>query len=77
MRECTFNAGLISDKRSERLQFTTERMFIFAYASDFMMIMKILIYFNINIAEAAAIYCMYSSLREHRLTEPGSKFKYL
>ena len=28
MRECTFNAGLISDKRSEKLQFTTERMFI-------------------------------------------------
>jgi hypothetical protein len=27
MRECTFNAGLISDKNSERLQFTTERMF--------------------------------------------------
>jgi hypothetical protein len=27
IRECTFNAGLISDKRSERLQFTTERMF--------------------------------------------------
>ncbi|CAB4491821.1 unnamed protein product [Rhizophagus irregularis] len=24
MRECTFNAGLISDKNSERLQFTTE-----------------------------------------------------
>ena len=27
MRECAFNAGLISDKRSEKLQFTTERMF--------------------------------------------------
>ncbi|CAB5127500.1 actin-like ATPase domain-containing protein [Rhizophagus irregularis] len=49
MRECTFNAGLISDKRSEKLQFTTE-------------------------PEAAAIYCMYSSLREHRLAEPGTTF---
>ncbi|PKC17240.1 actin-like ATPase domain-containing protein [Rhizophagus irregularis] len=49
MRECTFNAGLISDKRSERLQFTTE-------------------------PEAAAIYCMYSSLKEHKLTEPGTTF---
>ncbi|CAB4437223.1 unnamed protein product [Rhizophagus irregularis] len=49
MRECTFNAGLISDKRSEKLQFTTE-------------------------LEAAAIYCMYSSLREHRLAEPGTTF---
>ena len=27
MRECTFKAGLISDKNSEKLQFTTERMF--------------------------------------------------
>ncbi|GES97260.1 hypothetical protein GLOIN_2v1881616 [Rhizophagus clarus] len=49
MRECTFNAGLISDKLSESLQFTTE-------------------------PEAAAIYCMYSSLREHKLTEPGTTF---
>jgi hypothetical protein len=37
MRECTFNAGLISDKRSERLQFTTERMFNFDYANYFVM----------------------------------------
>ena len=29
MRECTFNAGLISDKCSEKLQFTTERMYNF------------------------------------------------
>ncbi|PKC68254.1 hypothetical protein RhiirA1_507607 [Rhizophagus irregularis] len=49
LRECIFNAGLISDKRSERLQFTTE-------------------------LEAVAIYCMYSSLREHRLKEPGTTF---
>ncbi|GBC09523.1 hypothetical protein RclHR1_08950001 [Rhizophagus clarus] len=49
MRECAFNAGLISDKNSEKLQFTTE-------------------------PEAAAIYCMYSSLKEHRLTEPGTNF---
>ena len=28
MRECTFNAGLINNKFSEKLQFTTERMFI-------------------------------------------------
>ena len=27
MRECTFKADLISDKNSEKLQFTTERMF--------------------------------------------------
>jgi len=27
MRECTFNSGLISVKNSEKLQFTTERMF--------------------------------------------------
>ncbi|GBB95713.1 hypothetical protein RclHR1_00260018 [Rhizophagus clarus] len=47
MRECAFNAGLIGDKRSEKLQFTTE-------------------------PEAAAIYCMYSTLKEHKLTEPGS-----
>jgi hypothetical protein len=33
--------------------------------------------FKINIAEAAAIYCMYSSLREHKLTEPGSKYIHL
>ncbi|CAB5381336.1 unnamed protein product [Rhizophagus irregularis] len=49
MRECTFNAGLIGEKNSEKLQFTTE-------------------------PEAAAIYCMYSSLREYRLTEPGTTF---
>ena len=29
MRECAFNAGLISVKNSEKLQFTTERMFNF------------------------------------------------
>ena len=29
MRECAFKAGLISDKNSEKLQFTTERMFNF------------------------------------------------
>ncbi|PKK77659.1 hypothetical protein RhiirC2_731510 [Rhizophagus irregularis] len=52
MRECTFNAGLIGEKNSEKLQFTTE-------------------------PEAAAIYCMYSSLKEHKLTEPGSMFIYL
>ncbi|RGB40034.1 hypothetical protein C1646_753831 [Rhizophagus diaphanus] len=28
MRECTFNAGLISDKNSVRLQFTTEPTFM-------------------------------------------------
>ncbi|GBB95714.1 hypothetical protein RclHR1_00260019 [Rhizophagus clarus] len=49
MRECIFNAGLISEKNSERLQFTTE-------------------------PEAAAIYCMYSSLKEYKLTEPGTTF---
>ncbi|CAB5380784.1 unnamed protein product [Rhizophagus irregularis] len=49
MRECTFNAGLIGEKNSEKLQFTTE-------------------------PEAAAIYCMYSSLKEHKLTEPGTTF---
>jgi hypothetical protein len=27
MRECIYNAGLISDLNSEKLQFTTERMF--------------------------------------------------
>ncbi|EXX70474.1 hypothetical protein RirG_087060 [Rhizophagus irregularis DAOM 197198w] len=51
MRECTFNAGLIGEKNSEKLQFTTE-------------------------PEAAAVYCMHSSLREYKLTEPGSKFIY-
>jgi hypothetical protein len=29
---------------------------------------------KINLAEAAAIYCM-STLKEHGLTEPGSKYK--
>jgi hypothetical protein len=29
MRECVYNAGLISNKFSEKLQFTTERTFIF------------------------------------------------
>jgi hypothetical protein len=28
MRECAFNAGLINNRFSEKLQFTTERMFI-------------------------------------------------
>ncbi|CAB5380790.1 unnamed protein product [Rhizophagus irregularis] len=49
MRECTFNAGLIGEKNSEKLQFTTE-------------------------PEAAAVYCMHSSLREYKLTEPGTTF---
>ncbi|GES97257.1 hypothetical protein GLOIN_2v1678905 [Rhizophagus clarus] len=49
MRECAFNAGLIGEKNSENLQFTSE-------------------------PEAAAIYCMYSSLREHRLAVPGTTF---
>ncbi|RGB33496.1 hypothetical protein C1646_788695 [Rhizophagus diaphanus] len=49
MRECTFNAGLIDEKNSEKLQFTTE-------------------------PEAAAVYCMHSSLRECKLTEPGTTF---
>lgn len=31
MRECIFNAGLISDIHSEKLQFTTERKFNFVY----------------------------------------------
>ena len=31
MRECAFHAGLIIDKNSEKLQFTTERMFNFGY----------------------------------------------
>jgi len=29
MRECAFNAGLIGDKNSEKLQFTTKCMFNF------------------------------------------------
>jgi hypothetical protein len=29
MRECTFNAGLICEKNSYKLQFITERMFIY------------------------------------------------
>ncbi|GES97256.1 hypothetical protein GLOIN_2v1484167 [Rhizophagus clarus] len=49
MRGCAFNAGLIDEKNSDKLQFTTE-------------------------PEAAAIYCMYSSLREHKLTKPGTTF---
>lgn len=28
MRECIFNAGLINNRFSEKLQFTTERMFM-------------------------------------------------
>ncbi|PKC57982.1 hypothetical protein RhiirA1_496843 [Rhizophagus irregularis] len=49
MRECIFNAGLISDIHSEKLQFITE-------------------------PEAAAIYCMHSSLKEHELAKPGTSF---
>ncbi|CAB4489005.1 unnamed protein product [Rhizophagus irregularis] len=49
MRECIFNAGLIGDIHSEKLQFTTE-------------------------PEAAAIYCMHSSLKEHELAKPGTNF---
>jgi hypothetical protein len=41
MRECAFKAGLISEKNSEKLQFTTERMFVyvFDYSNEFIMIM--------------------------------------
>ncbi|CAI2174181.1 6284_t:CDS:2 [Funneliformis geosporum] len=49
MRECALNAGLLSDKLSEKLQFTTE-------------------------PEAAAIYCMDSSLKEHDLAVSGTTF---
>ncbi|CAG8607046.1 14532_t:CDS:2 [Funneliformis mosseae] len=49
MRECALNAGLLSDKLTEQLQFTTE-------------------------PEAAAIYCMDSSLKEHDLAVSGTTF---
>ncbi|EXX70475.1 uncharacterized protein OCT59_009854 [Rhizophagus irregularis] len=49
MRECAFNAGLINNRSSEKLQFTTE-------------------------PEAAAVYCMSKTLKQHYLKEPGTTF---
>ncbi|CAB5127543.1 actin-like ATPase domain-containing protein [Rhizophagus irregularis] len=49
MRDCIYNAKLINNKFSEKLQITTE-------------------------PEAAAIYCLYSSLKEHKLTKSGTNF---
>ena len=50
--------------------------FNFYYAGDFNIMNINRNIFKIKfIAEAAAIYCMYSSLKEHRLTEPGSTLK--
>jgi hypothetical protein len=73
MRECIFNAGLIGDIHSEKLQFTTERKFNFYYVFNDEILTEL--FFKINIAEAAAIYCMHSSLKEHELAKPGSMFK--
>nr|CAG8437441.1 12309_t:CDS:2 [Entrophospora candida] len=49
MRECIYQAGLLEDLDTIRLQFTTE-------------------------PEAAAIYCMKNTLKEHLIYEPGTTF---